>query len=217
MDQFVCVLGRAEHALLLDCRSQAYEHIPLPLRDAALVVMNTQVKHSIGASQYPVRQRQCREGLACLRSAYPQLASLRDVTPAMLEAESGRMDAVVLHRCRHVGAEIARTAQAAEALRRADLRTFGQLMYASHDSLRDDYEVSCTELDHLVDTARSVLGVWGARMTGGGFGGCVVALVQRQAVDALRAAIAREYDTCFDRPAIVYTTAAADGASAQTI
>jgi len=217
MDQFICVLGRAEHALLLDCRSREYQQIPLPLHDTAIVVMNTQVKHSIGASQYPVRQRQCREGLASLQSAYPQLGSLRDATEAMLEAQRDRLGAVVFRRCRHVVTEIARTRQAADVLRRGDLQTLGRLMYASHASLRDDYAVSCPELDHLVATAQSVDGVWGARMTGGGFGGCAIALVQRQAVDALRNAIAREYDTRFEKPAMVYTTSATDGASTQTI
>ena len=213
MDQFICVLGKPEHALLLDCRSQAYEHVPLPLENARLVVLNTQVKHEIGSSQYPVRQQQCRDGLAVIQQPHPDVAALRDVTPEMLDAHKDEMDAVTFQRCRHVVTEIARTTRAADALRRGDLHTFGKLMFASHASLRDDYAVSCPELDHLVEIAWAVPGVYGARMTGGGFGGCAIALIRNDAREALRSAVARQYDTRFDKPAIVYTTAASRGAS----
>ena len=213
MDQFICALGEAGHALLLDCRSQAYEHVPVPAGDACLVVMNTQVKHEIGSSEYPVRQQQCRDGLAVIQASHPDVVALRDVTPATLDAHSGAMDTVAFQRCRHVVTEIARTIRAADALRARDFQAFGKLMFASHASLRDDYAVSCPELDHLVEIARTVPGVYGARMTGGGFGGCAIALVRRDAEPALRAAVARRYDTRFEKPAIVYTTTASRGAS----
>ena len=213
MDQFICVLGRADHALLLDCRSRQTEQIPFRLDDAELLVMNTQVKHEIGSSEYPVRQRQCAEGLAVLRAAHPSIEALRDVTPAMLEGEREHLDTTAYHRCRHAVSEIARTQRAADALRAGDLTTFGQLMLESHESLRDDYGVSCDELDALVEIARSIPGVYGARMTGGGFGGCAIALVRHDAADPLRSAIDERYDTHFDRPAIVYPTRAADGAA----
>jgi galactokinase len=217
MDQFVSVLGRANHALLLDCRSQTYEQIPLSLNDAAFVVMDTQVKHEIGSSEYAARQQQCRDGLAILQSSHPQAAALRDVTSAMLECQRDQMGPVLWKRCRHVVTEIERTRQAAEALRRGKLETFGRLMYDSHASLRDDYEVSCRELDRLVEVARRVEGVYGARMTGGGFGGCAVALARREAEAPLRAAIGLRYDRGFHQPAVVYTTTAADGASVQSL
>lgn len=213
MDQFICVLGRAGHALLLDCRSQACEQVPMPLDDTRLVVLNTQVKHEIGSSEYPVRQRQCLEGLAVMQGSHPELKALRDVTPAILDAHEDKMDPVALQRCRHVVTEIDRTARAADALRDRDFHTFGQLMFDSHVSLRDDYAVSCAELDHLVEIARGVPGVHGARMTGGGFGGCAIALVRREAESALQFAVQERYNTRFDEPAIVYTTTAAAGAS----
>ncbi|NLE60841.1 MAG: galactokinase, partial [Planctomycetes bacterium] len=213
MDQFICVLGKARHALMLDCRSQTYEQIPLPFKDTTLVIMNTQVKHAIGSSQYPVRQKQCHEGLGVLQRSDPPLIALRDADMDMLIQHKNRMDEVVFRRCRHVIAEIARVPQAAEAMKAGDATTFGRLMYDSHASLKDDYEVSCTELDALVDIARQVPGVYGARMTGGGFGGCAIALVESGSEQALRSAIIEKYDTRFDQPAVVYTTTASDGAT----
>jgi galactokinase len=213
MDQFICVLGKAGRALLLDCRSQAYEQVPMSLDAATLMVMDTQVKHDIGSSEYPVRQRQCREGLAVIRQSHPDAASLRDVTPEMLASCQAAMEEVTFRRCRHVVTEIARTEQAARALRAGDLLAFGKLMYASHASLRDDYEVSAVELDALVDLARDVPGVYGARMTGGGFGGCAIALVARDSAAELERAVSEQYAGRFERPALVYQTAVCDGAS----
>lgn len=213
MDQFICVLGKARHALMLDCRSQTYEQIPLPFENTTLVIMNTQVKHAIGSSQYPVRQKQCREGLTILQRSDPRLIALRDARMDMLLQHRSRMDEVVFRRCRHVITEIARVPLAAEAMKAGDAATFGRLMFESHQSLKDDYEVSCTELDTLVDIARQVPGVYGARMTGGGFGGCAIALVDSGSEQALRAAVKNKYDTRFEQPAIVYTTTASEGAT----
>ncbi len=212
MDQFICVLGRENHALLLDCRSETYEHLPLPDDGTTLMVMDTQVKHQLGSSEYPVRQRQCREGLAELRQVYPGIAALRDVSSAQLDAQAGRLDPLIFRRCRHVVTEIGRTLLAAEALRDDNLSVFGRLMYESHASLRDDYGVSCMELDALVSIAADVPGVYGARMTGGGFGGCAIALVQAAAEEQLRRAIAERYNSCVEKPAILYTTRASAGA-----
>ena len=217
MDQFICALGREGHALLLDCRTQKVEHLPMALGDTVLVVMNTQVKHEVGASQYPVRQKQIAEGLAILKTAQPGLASLRDVTPELLEANRTKMDSVVYRRCRHIVSEIQRTAHAGEVLRANDAAGFGKLMVASHVSLRDDYEVSCEELDALVDLATGIPGVYGARMTGAGFGGCAIALVAREAEERLEAAIRQRYDSRFKDPAIVYTTTASNGAAVQKL
>lgn len=213
MDQFICVLGKARHALMLDCRSQTYEQIPLPFENTTLVIMNTQVKHAIGSSQYPVRQKQCHEGLTILQRSDPRLIALRDAHMGMLLQHRSRMDEVVFRRCRHVITEIARVPLAAEAMKAGDAATFGRLMFESHKSLKDDYEVSCTELDTLVDIARQVPGVYGARMTGGGFGGCAIALIDSGSEHALRAAVKNKYDTRFEQPAIVYTTTASEGAT----
>ncbi len=212
MDQFICVLGREGQALLLDCRDQDYEHIPVDLAGLAFVVMDTQVKHEIGQSQYPVRQLQCQEGLRHLRSVDPGLRSLRDVSVERLAAEADGMAPEVARRCRHVVTEIERTQRAAEALKQGDAAAFGRMMAASHASLRDDYEVSCEELDALVEAAAGVSGVHGARMTGGGFGGCAIALADEDAVDRLTEVVRRDYDARQAKPALVYTTKAAAGA-----
>lgn len=217
MDQFICLLGQPDRALLLDCRSRAYAHIPFALDEQVLLVMNTQVKHNLGASEYPVRQRQCREGVAAIRARYPEVAALRDVRTGMLEACAGDMNFVAMRRCRHVISEIDRTRHAAEVLREGDFETFGALMFASHESLRNDYEVSCRELDALVEIAGTTPGVYGARMTGGGFGGCAIALVRRDAEASLREAIQTRYDSSFDRPAIVYATRASGGAAVEPL
>lgn len=212
MDQFICVLGQAGHALLLDCRTQGFQQLPMPAGDLKLMVMDTQVKHNIGSSEYPVRQRQCREGLAALQQVLPGITALRDVTPAQLQEHAGRLENMTLRRCRHVVTEIDRTTRAAEALRRSDNALFGRLMYESHASLRDDYEVSCAELDALVELTRQVPGVYGARMTGGGFGGCAIALIESKAEPDLRRAITQNYDGRYAKPALVYSTNASDGA-----
>jgi galactokinase len=217
MDQFICVLGQEGHALLLDCRDQHYEQIPVDLPGMVWVVMDTQVKHEIGQSQYPVRQRQCQAGLEHIQSIDAGITSLRDVTGESLGRFVDGMDPVAARRCRHVVNETERTVQAADALRQGDAATFGKLMADSHASLRDDYEVSCDELDALVAVAGAADGVSGARMTGGGFGGCAIALANERAVDALRQSVRERYDRHQAKPALVYTTTASAGAEVQVL
>ncbi|XP_020495609.2 galactokinase [Labrus bergylta] len=180
MDQFVSVLGRESHALLIDCRS--LEATPIPLTDPGLVILitNSNVKHSLTGSEYPARRRQCEEAASILGKD-----SLRDATMKNLEDAKDRLDDVTYRRARHVIEEIERTVQAAEALKRGAYEEFGKLMVESHDSLRDLYEVSCRELDELVSAAMEVEGVFGSRMTGGGFGGCTVTLLQANAIDRM--------------------------------
>nr|XP_046256971.1 galactokinase-like [Scatophagus argus] len=178
MDQFVSVLGREGHALLLDCRS--LEATPVPLADPGLVILitNSNVKHSLTGSEYPTRRRQCEEASSILGKE-----SLRDATMKDLEEMKDRLDDVTYRRARHVIEEIERTVRAAEALKRGAYKEFGKLMVESHGSLRDLYEVSCRELDELVSAAMEVEEVFGSRMTGGGFGGCTVTLLQAHAID----------------------------------
>lgn len=213
MDQFVCVLGLQGHALLLDCRDQSYEHVPAAIDGTAWVVMDTQVKHELGESEYPVRQRQCREGLAKLQQVAPDVTSLRDATVEMLEQIVADSDPVVVRRVCHVITEIDRTVKAAEALRQGDKETFGRYMLESHASLRDDYEVSCKELDALVAVASTTEGVYGARMTGGGFGGCAIALIDEGALEPLAAALRDRYSANHAKPALAYTTQPSAGAT----
>lgn len=217
MDQFICALGKEYYALLLDCRSREFEHIPVPFDNAVLLVMNTQVKHEIGGGEYGIRRKQCEQAVEILKARYPQVQSLRDVKPPMLFSQRQAMDPLIFRRAQHVVTEIQRTVEAADALRHGRLADFGALMFDSHASLRDDYEVSCAELDALVAIAREVQGVYGARMTGGGFGGCAIALVEPAAMDALQSAIQSDYNTRFEKPAVVYPTAASEGARVERL
>nr|XP_057917721.1 galactokinase [Doryrhamphus excisus] len=178
MDQFVSALGTEGHALLIDCRS--LEAIPVPLADPQVVILitNSNVKHSLASSEYTVRRRQCEDAAAILGKS-----SLRDATMKDLEGSRAKLDDVTYRRARHVIAEINRTVKAAEALKNGAYQEFGQLMVESHNSLRDLYEVSCKELDELVSAAMEVDGVFGSRMTGGGFGGCTVTLLKATVVE----------------------------------
>ncbi|NWX59996.1 GALK1 Galactokinase, partial [Promerops cafer] len=205
MDQFISVMGKEGHALLIDCRS--LETVPVPLTDAGLAVLitNSNVRHTLTGSEYPTRRRQCEEAAAALGKA-----SLRDATLAELEEARSQLGDEVFRRARHVIGEIARTAQAAQALQHRDYTTFGGLMVESHNSLRDDYEVSCPELDELVAAALEVDGVYGSRMTGGGFGGCTVTLLEAGAAQRAQQHIQEKYSGT----ATFYLTKPSGGAKA---
>ena len=193
MDPFVSLAAKAGHALLLDCRSLEFRHVPLPLAGHAVAICHSGVRHALVASEYNRRRRECADGVEALRRRFPEVRALRDATLEQLEASRPAVSPVVYRRCRHVVAENARVIAAAGALQEGDLERFGRLMDASHASLRDDYEVSCPEIDLLVELARRSPGVLGSRITGGGFGGCTVSLVAREAVDAFREGVLGEY------------------------
>jgi galactokinase len=192
MDQFISVMGKANHLLLLDCRSRKSELVPMTDASVALLITNTNVKHALTGGEYANRRAQCEQAAKILG-----VPSLRDATAEMLEHARSKMEPVVFRRARHVLGEIERTTHAAEGVRASNWPTVGQLMYASHASLRDDYEVSCAELDAVVEIAQGIGskgGVIGCRMTGGGFGGCTVALVRVDAVDSISKHVAAEYE-----------------------
>ncbi len=193
MDQFVAACGQEGHALLIDCRRPfPTEHVPLDDPTLALLVANSNVKHKLSGSEYPERVQQCRDACAALRvSGHVRVQYLRDATLEQLSRLRGLPEAV-LKRARHGVTEDVRTLQAKEALRAGEYARVGQLMLESHASLRDDYEVSTPELDALVEIAMGVDGVYGSRMTGGGFGGCTVTLLKASAVGAVLEAIERE-------------------------
>ena len=211
MDQFISVMGRPDHLLLLDCRTRKPELVPMSDPSVALLITNTNVKHELGSGEYAKRRAQCEAAAKVLG-----VASLRDATAAALESAKGRMDDVAFRRARHVIGEIERTPRAAAEIRVSKWPAAGELMYASHRSLRDDYEVSCSELDVVVDIAAGIGqkgGVFGCRMTGGGFGGCTVALVQNQAVDAISKKIGEEYEKRMGIKATMFVSRPAAGAT----
>jgi galactokinase len=191
MDQFISVMGKAGHVLLLDCQSRRTKLVPMKSKAVAILVINTNVKHELTGSEYPDRRRQCEAAAQALG-----VKSLRRSTLAEVNAAPSKMTNLVFRRARHVVTEITRTTEAAAAFARGDWATAGELMYASHASLRGDYEVSCPELDDVVAIAHGLGrkgGVYGCRMTGGGFGGCCVALVQASKVKTIAAKIASAY------------------------
>jgi galactokinase len=191
MDQFVVLHARAGHALLLDTRSLAFEHVPVP-NNAAIVVANTMVKHALAAGEYNARRHECEAGVAVLQRRYPGVRALRDASLAMLEACRAELPDIVYRRCRHVITENQRVLDAVRALRTGELRQLGERMNESHESLANDYDVSCAELNVMVRIARS-LGAYGARMTGGGFGGCTISLIDAERASEFREALARAY------------------------
>jgi galactokinase len=192
MDQFVGSLGRKDHALFIDCRTNEYRHIPLD-PDYTIVMVNTMVKRELTTSAYNERRRQCEEGVRVLRKRLPKIEALRDVTPEDFEQFNETLPEVISKRCRHVVYENARVIEAVEALESGDMERFGGLMYESHSSLRHDYEVSSKELDFLVETARGLPGTAGARMTGAGFGGCTVNIVEREKTEDFVEAVKKLY------------------------
>ena len=192
MDQFISVMGKKDHLLLLDCRSRKTDLIPMTDPSVELLITNTNVKHELTGGEYAKRRVQCEEAARILG-----VPSLRDADPIKLEQARSKMNDTVYRRARHVISEIERTLHAAEGVRASNWPTVGQLMYASHASLRDDYEVSCVELDTIVDIAQELGlngGVFGCRMTGGGFGGCTVALVQADKVQTISERLSAEYE-----------------------
>ena len=193
MDQMISRIGRSMHALLLDCRSFEWAHIPVPDGEACFVIVNSQVRRKLAQSKYNERRQECDQALEWFNNNGAAAASLRDITLSMIEDSSGKMPAVQLNRARHMVEENARVLSAVEALRDGDWVVLGRLITASHRSLQHLFDVSCSELDHLVDLALDVEGVYGARMMGGGFGGCTLNLVQRSAVDEFVTQIVQGY------------------------
>jgi galactokinase len=213
MDQFVAVFGTAGHALMLDCRSLEYQLLAIP-QDLRLVVCNSMVRHELASGEYNLRRADCEDGVKLLQPHLPGIRALRDVRVADLETWKEVLPARVYRRCRHIVTENQRVLKAARALRGGDTGVFGDLMYQSHASLRADFEVSCKELDLLVDRASSSPGVYGARMTGGGFGGCTVNLVRADASTSFQENLAQAYRGATAIIPEIYVCEPAQGAQA---
>ena len=194
MDQYIACLGIEGHALMIDCRSLEYRAAPIDLENARVVVCDSMVKHNLASGEYNRRRAECEDGVRRLAEYLPGIQALRDVEIADFELYANALPEIVRRRCRHVITENARTVAAVTALESGDLVQFGELMYASHESLRRDYEVSCRELDLLLAIASRCDGVFGARMTGGGFGGCTVNLIASDSVEKFIKTISQEFE-----------------------
>lgn len=212
MDQFTSVFAEKDHALLLDCRSLEIKQISLELGSNVIAVCDTKVKHELASSEYNTRRAECEAGVKFLSEKLPGISSLRDVGFDDFENLQDFLPENVRRRCRHVITENARTLAAAWALDKNDFAEVGRLMNLSHESLRDDYQVSSVELDFLVEIARATKGVLGARMTGGGFGGCTVNLLEKQSFPDFQSRITQNYSEKFGFAPDIYLFRASGGA-----
>ena len=215
MDQFASCFGRQDHALMLDCRSLEITYLQLP-PTVRLVICNTMVRHELAGGEYNKRRESCERMVENIRKFLPNVRALRDLTIEDLERYSSQISELDFRRGRHVITENARVNQAKEALQSTDLVRLGELMYLSHDSLDRNYAVSCQELNTMVELARNLEGVYGARMTGGGFGGCTVNLVRIDAVSNFKEQIISQYHAESGIHPVVYVCSAADGAGQST-
>ena len=212
MDQFASAMGKKDHAIFLDTNTLHYEYAPVVLKDAKIVITNSKVKHSLVDSAYNDRRNECETALKELQ-AVTKIASLGELTEEEYEAHKDVVkDAVRQKRAKHAVYENQRTIRAVEALKNQDVELFGKLMNASHESLRYDYEVSCEEIDILVDLAQAMPGVLGSRITGGGFGGCTVSIVKNDAVDTFISEIGKTYQEKVGHEAEFYVVEIGDGA-----
>jgi galactokinase len=211
MDQFVVTAGHAGHAMLLDTRALTYDLLPL-LPHTHIVVCNSMVKHSIATGEYGVRRREVEEGQAVIRKGFPHVQMLRDATIADLEACRKQMSPESFKRCRHILTDNARALAAREVMIAGDSVRFGQLLLQAHASQRDDFACSCDEIDFLVDTAATLEGCFGARMTGGGFGGCTVNLVKDENAENFAEELRKRYLERFNIVADTFVCEAVDGA-----
>jgi galactokinase len=211
MDQFASLFGRDGQVVRLDCRSLDYQYFPFDTSAARIVLVNSGVKHSLASTEYNTRRRECERGVAVLQQRYPEVATLRDATMAQLEACHSELGGTVFRRCAYVVQENARVEAACQHLVAGDLAAFGREMNASHAGLRDDYEVSCVELDVLAEAALAAPGVFGSRMMGGGFGGCTINLVAPDKVDAFIESVSAAYEKRFGRRPETYQTTIVSG------
>jgi len=214
MDQFVSCFGKQGHAVLIDCRSLDYELVPIP-PDLDFVICNTMVKHELSGGEYNQRRAQCEEGVRILSQFSPEIRALRDVSLEQLRKHQADLPAIVFRRCLHVVQENERTLQAVQAFRSGNLPLLGSLMQDSHQSLRDLYEVSCSELDAMVEAAQSLPGFVGGRMTGGGFGGCTINLVRHAETERFAAEVSARYRAKTGIVPDIFVCSAANGAGAE--
>lgn len=193
MDMFASLFGKKGHVIKLDCQSLAYEYVPLQLEGYKILLLNTNVKHSLSSSEYNTRRQQCEDGVALVKQHHPQVNSLRDVTMPMLDQYVKPKSNLIYRRCKYVVEENLRLLAGCEDLKNGHVEALGEKMFQTHEGLSKEYEVSCKELDFLVEAVRDHSGVLGARMMGGGFGGCTINIVKEEAIDELVAGLARSY------------------------
>ena len=212
MDQFASLHGKAGHVMKLDCRSLQYEYIPFNFPDYSIVLVNTMVSHSLAGTEYNIRRQQCEEGVEILKKHFPKIQTLRDVNYEQLAAHWQELPTVIFDRCSYVVNENQRLFAGCEALKQGNLKGFGEMMYATHKGLSKRYEVSCKELDFLVDQARNYPEIVGARMMGGGFGGCTINIIENKGIERFSEAVSKKYQEQFGIIPEIYRTRIEEGA-----
>jgi galactokinase len=213
MDQFASVFGKKDHVMKLDCRSMEYEYLPIVMEGYKIVLLNTNVKHSLASSEYNTRRKQCEEGVEMVKEYEPAVNSLRDVSLEMLDKYVSKNE-LVFRRCHYVVKENLRLLAAAQHLKKGDIHSLGKLMFESHYGLSEEYEVSCKELDFLVEEIKLKTGVLGARMMGGGFGGCTINIIREENLDNILSEIIPSYNKAMNLDLSVYVAQTDDGAGA---
>ncbi|WP_028377516.1 galactokinase [Leeuwenhoekiella sp. MAR_2009_132] len=211
MDQFASVMSVENHVIKLDCESLEYEMLPFAIEPYKLLLLNTNVSHSLSTSEYNVRREECEKGVALLKKWYPEIDSLRHVSLEQLREYKSEFDSTIYARCEYVVEENLRVTQAATALENNDLCTFGKLMYASHDGLQNKYEVSCKELDFLTEFSKDNEAILGCRMMGGGFGGCTINLIHQDAVEEYVASAKEAYYKKYNLNLTAFTAMPSNG------
>lgn len=217
MDQFASAMGKKDKAILLDCKTLAYEYVPLELGKYEIVVSNCNKPHNLVESKYNERRGEVEQALAKLKEVYPQITCLAEVTPEMLGRAKGVLSGKVLDRAEHVVGECARVEQAAESLKHGNIEKLAQLVNASHDSLSKLYEVAGKELDTLVRLARAQKGCIGARMIGAGFGGCTISIVEKEFAEDFKRAVGNSYEKEIGYAASFYDTSVEDGVTVKKL
>ena len=213
MDQFASIFGRKDHVIKLDCQSLDYEYVPLKLEGYKILLLNTNVKHSLGSSEYNTRRAQCEQGVSWVKEHHPEVNSLRDVSMEMLHQHVEPRDQLIYRRCKYVVEEKERLLTGCEDLKKGDLKSLGKKMFRTHDGLSKEYEVSCKELDFLVEAVRDNPDVIGARMMGGGFGGCTINIVKEEAIDLLVKETGESYQKELGKELTAYIARVEDGTS----
>ena len=211
MDQYINIFGNSGHVLRLDCRSLEKDYFPFDYDNISIVLIDTNVSHSLASSQYNQRRSECNDGVSVIQKDYPEIESLRDVSFSMLNEYEHKLNPIVYKRCKFVIDENNRLLKACDALNSNDLKVFGNLMYKSHEGLSKEYEVSCKELDFLVELLKNDPSVYGSRMMGGGFGGCTINLIENDAIENISKKVKKEYKDTFGFEANIYITKISGG------
>jgi len=213
MDQFASIFGKKDHVIKLDCQSLDYEYVPLKLEGYKILLLNTNVKHSLGSTEYNTRRAQCEQGVAWVKENHPEVNTLRDVNMEMLHKYVEPKDRLIYRRCKYVVEEKERLLTGCEDLKRGDLKSLGKKMFQTHDGLSKEYEVSCKELDFLVDAVRNNPDVVGARMMGGGFGGCTINIIREEIIQPLVKEVGDSYQKNMGKELTPYIAQVEDGTS----